>query len=371
MSYRAGMKQCVYFTVAILAVLCGCDEAPPAPVPLRPVRYVTVEPARPDQFRYYSGVARAEVESRLSFKVAGTVTEISVTVGDAVEAGAPIARLNASDYQLQVQQAEAGLTQAAADARNSAATYLRVQQLYENNNASKSELDGARAMAEASAARVRSIEKQFELARKQVEYTQLVAPQAGLISGVPAEVNENVQAGQPIAILSSTEKPEVSISVSEGDIGYLQVGQGALVTLNAIPGGKFSGHITEVGVATARFSTTYPVTIQLDEDDPRVRPGMAAEVRIEFEQTAEQDCFYLPPSAVQEDDRGRFVFVIEGTGDEQGVARRRDVVVGDLGPQGIAVLEGVSAGERVITAGVTRISEGLAVRVPAPEAATP
>jgi RND family efflux transporter MFP subunit len=327
-----------------------------------------VEGTHPDRFRYYSGVTQAEVESRLSFKVPGTVIAVHVAVGDAVEPGTPIAELNGTDYQLQVQQAEAGLTQAAADARNAAATYLRVQQLYENNNASKSEIDGARAMAEASAARVRSIEKQLELARKQVEYTKLAAPQAGLISAVPAEVNENVQAGQPISILTSTDRPEVALSVPDGDIGLIRVGQEASVRLNAVPDATFVGRIAEVGVATSPYSTTYPVTVQLEEDDNRIRPGMAAEVKVEFEMEDDRVRYYVPSTAVQEDDKGRFLYVLEDTGPGEGLAHRRNISVGELTAQGIEIVEGLAPGERVITAGVTRISEGLAVRVPVSQA---
>ena len=111
----------------------------------------------------FSGLAHARIESRLSFRVRGTILRVPVRMGDTVRAGQLIAELDPTVYQVQLQEAQAGLVQAQAEARNAEANYERVRALFENENASLNELDTARAGTESTAALVRSVEKRLEL----------------------------------------------------------------------------------------------------------------------------------------------------------------------------------------------------------------
>ena len=99
----------------------ACAEPPPAEPFVRPVRHVSVGATGHWRSRTFSGVARASAVSSIGFRVAGTIARVTVAVGDRVEAGAPIARLDAEDYSLQVREAEAALRQAEAMAHNAAA----------------------------------------------------------------------------------------------------------------------------------------------------------------------------------------------------------------------------------------------------------
>jgi multidrug efflux pump subunit AcrA (membrane-fusion protein) len=90
---------------------------------------------------------------------------------------------------------------------------------------------------------------------------------------------------------------------------------------------------------------------------------MAAEVGFRFEPPSDRDVIVVPPVAVGEDQLGRFVFIVEPADSGYGVARRRDVRVGELTTDGLEVLDGLSDGDRVVTAGVSRIVDGLRVRI--------
>jgi multidrug efflux pump subunit AcrA (membrane-fusion protein) len=90
---------------------------------------------------------------------------------------------------------------------------------------------------------------------------------------------------------------------------------------------------------------------------------MAAEVIFRFESTREERII-VPSNAVGEDRQGRFVFVVEPAEEGFGIAHRRPVVIGDLTEQGIEILEGLNDGERVVTAGVTKLNDGQQVRLP-------
>jgi RND family efflux transporter MFP subunit len=346
-----------------LAVACS-KEQPTVEELIRPVRYQPVYATGGARERVFSGAAQADVESRLSFKVSGTIQRIYVKVGDRVIKGAPIAEVDPTDYDLQVEDAEASLAQAQSQERNASANYSRVQSLYVNQNASRADLDAALAQKQSAEAQVASVAKKLELARRQRQYTRLSAPATGSIASVEVEANENVSPGQSIVMLTGTGSPEVEIAVPEILIDRVREGDTVTATFNAIPGKEFPATVTEVGVASVGFATTYPVKVRLEEADPRVRPGMAAEVLFEFQATGDRERFIVPPVAVGEDRGGRFVFLVEPIGEGLGVARRTTVTVGQVSSQGLEIVEGLDDGDLLITAGVSRITDGQKVRLP-------
>lgn len=348
---------------SLFFLACGEDEIETQII--RPVRYMPVYATGGSRVRTFSGVAQAGIESRLSFKVSGNVKSIPTRVGDEVKAGELLAQLDAKDYQLQVQQAEAGLAQAEAQERNTSANYERIRLLYENNNASRSDLDAARAANESAKAAMRSAQKQLELARLRVSYTRLTAPVSGSIAAVNVEVNENLQAGQPVVVLTSGAQIEVKLLIPEVLITQIKEGQPVKVAFDAIPDKTFPGTCVEVGVASTGVGTTYPVIVRLDQNEPGIRPGMAASVAINFDSVDERVRFLVPSHSVLEDRSGRFVFIVEPLEGETGFGQihRRPVTIGELTAEGLEIFEGLSEGDLVVTAGVSRISEGQKVRI--------
>ena len=355
------LPHAIAITCAALSFSCG-SEAPQVETPLRPVRTVTVHSSGNARTRTFAGVAQADVESTLSFRVSGNLRRLLVETGDSVEAGQLIAELDPTDYELRMQEAEASLIQAEAQARRAAAEYERVRGLYENRNASRSDLDAARAQSESSEAQIDAAQQRVEQARAQLSYTRLLAPLTGLIGRVPAEVNENVGAGDAIAVLTSGERPEVDVPVPESLIGEIVRGSTVAVTFDALAGREFTALVSEVGVMSTTLATTFPVTVQMRDAEPDIRAGMAAQVRFSFAVDDNRERFVVPAQAVVEDRDGRFVYVVEEGGDGTGTVRRREVSVGELTGEGIEVLEGLRDGEVVVTAGVSQITDGLEVR---------
>ena len=283
----------------------GCaEEAPPEPT-LRPVRTLQVYSTGVERVRSFSGTARAGQESRLSFKVSGTIELLGVKVGNRVRPGQLLARLDPQDYQLQVEDAQASLARVRAETRNAEANYARIRDLYENSNASLNDLDAARAGFESATAGLESGEKKLEQARHRLSYTELKAPTAGAISQVPAEVNENVQPGQIVAVLSSEARPEVEIGMPEVFISRVREGQSVEVTFDALGNRTFGATVTEVAVTSTGLATTFPVKARLDLDEPEILPGMAAEVHFRFEGQGQRELIEVPAFAVGEDRRGR------------------------------------------------------------------
>jgi RND family efflux transporter MFP subunit len=342
---------------------CGADPEPAAPE-LRPVRTATVSEISGGQARTFSGTVRAGVDSLISFRVAGTIEELPVQVGDTVRKGAVIARLDPRDYQIAVQQAEASLAQVRAQARQASADRDRVEALYENDNTSKNELDAARAADESFRAQVRAAESVLEQTRLQLEDTRLRAPRSGAIAEVMVEVNENVAAGHTVVRITGQSRQEVAVAVPEGVISRISRGDPATVSITSLPGETFPATVREVGVASVGTVTTFPVTVQLEEMDRRIRSGMAANAEFQLESGDGEGVLMVPLSAVGEDRDGRFVLLAEPAAEAGlGAVRRRSVTVGEVTADGLEVTGGIAAGERVITAGLSQLSDGQQVRL--------
>lgn len=345
-----------------MLVLAGCDE--PAPIEVtkvRPVRYARAVPQGSMEQRTYSGAARAELETDLSFKVAGTLLSRSASVGDSLVAGAEVASLEDTDYRVRLQESAAGLARARAEVRNAEATYDRTRELYENRNASRSDLDAARAGAESARAQVRASSQQLESARLQLSYTRLTAPQDCSVAEVFAQVNQNLAAGQSVLRVNCGQCAEVVVTVPETDIGRITQGTAVRVTMDAVPDQDLTGVVTEVGVASGA-GTTYPVTVALQERCGAVRSGMAADVIFRFPTSGPLGGIVVPLVAVGEDAQGRFVFVLEPKDEEVvWVAARRAVEVGGPVPNGMLISAGLNEGELIATAGVRRLSDGQQV----------
>ncbi len=352
---------CVLLVAGLLAA-CGEELQEAAPV-LRPVRYETVSTGGLGVERSLAAVVRAGLESRLSFRVSGSLERVSVEVGDRVRRGQILARLDPTDFELGVDQAEASLAQAQASLRRAEADFDRVRALYENQNASKAELDASRANAESAVAQVDAAAKQLEQANQQLGYTSLRAPSDGAIASVPVEVNENVQAGQEICLLISGGRPEVVVPVPEVMISSVERGQLVTVELAALPGQTFEAEVTEVGVAQTGTATTYPVTARFAETPSAIRAGMAAEVKFSWQAAPDDQRVVVPGVAIGEDREGRFVYILQSESDGEGTVSRRGVEIGETSNLGIEVLTGLSAGEMVVTAGVRRLTDGMRVRM--------
>lgn len=335
---------------------------------VRPVRTIKVAESGGAVTRSFTGTARAGDQARLSFKVAGSVREIRVKVGDRVEKGQVIAKLDPVDLALQVQQLDAAIAQAEAFARNARATYDRTRGMYVEDNASHADLDAARASAESAAASASAARKQRAMAAQQLAYASIEATSSGSVVEVLANVGENVAPGQPIATLASEGKPEIVIGVPASLISRVTEGQGAVASFPALGDRDFVATVSEVGVATS-VSSAYPVTVRIDEDSEAIRAGMSAEVTLDFAPTEDRSHLRIPAVALTEDTLGRHVWVVDPQPNGLGTVHRREVQTGELTSEGVDVVDGLFPGDRVVTAGTSRVQDGQVVRLSDPDPA--
>jgi multidrug efflux system membrane fusion protein len=384
-------KMKLYFPLFLLIfALMACNEKVEAPVILiKPVKYQKVGYSNSAQVQTFPGVVKAEYETKLSFKVGGTLNAVRVELGDKVRKGQLIASIDPIDYTIQrdqakaqkegseanVQSAEANVKSAESQLINSRSTFDRVEQLYENNSvaiseyqqakagfaSAKAQYDAAKAQLASAKTQVTTSGKQVQAADNQASYTRLTAPMNGIITAVMVESNEAIGAGNPIAVLSSEGSPEIEVGVPEVLINNFKKGQKVTVEVPSAPDQRFSGKVQKVAFASGN-SPTYPVVVSIDSSK-QIRPGMAANVTFQFgNEQAKAKTLVIPAVSVGEDAKGNFVFLIDESSDKT-IVKKQPITVGKLTSEGFVVTAGLSAGQKIAVAGLQTLLQGQEVKL--------
>ena len=353
-----------YIVIAILFSLLfiACGEEEVTEEIIRPIRYMEITTGEGGSLRVFTGTAKTGIESKLSFKVAGTIKNINVKVGNVVNKGDVIAELDDTDYKIKVQEAEAGLKETESQELNAKNIYNRAKSLYETNSISKSELDAARAQFESTKASVERMKSSLQYAKLQLSYTRLLAPVRGSIAVSNSEINENVQIGETIAILIVGSDMEIALGIPENIINRIKTEMIVSITfpsLNKI----FDGVVSEVSPSIDANSSTYPVSIKILSPTNDVKSGMAANVSFIFEEGSSKGAIVVPIAAVGEDGDGRFVFLVEPDSGNIAIIKKQHIQIGQLTSEGFEVISGLSLNQKVATAGLQSIVDGQKVRL--------
>ena len=412
-----GFLKWIVLAILPAVLMMGCQSESPPEIPVRPVPAMKVGDVSRLAESTFPGRAKATEEVNLAFRVGGPLIARPVNVGNSVEQGALIAKIDPRDFETtlanltsklaqaqsqlkamrvarpeDINKLEAALAAAKAEQVKAKADYTRVQQLYANDNASKAELDQARALRdisreavrgateslrvgrrgartediEAMVASIRAIEAQQKRARDALEDTELRAPFAGYIAQTFVENFQDVLPKQPIVRLLDTSRIEMEISVPESLISLAPYTTEILCRFDAFADRELPAQIKEIGKEASQTTRTYPVTLIMDQpEDIQILPGMAGVVKARAELPANfvGVGVEVPLSAVLVDKNDkRFVWIID---DSARTVSRREVMVGALSPRGIRITQGLQSGEWIATAGVHYLTEGQQV-VPMP-----
>ncbi|MCP4115213.1 MAG: efflux RND transporter periplasmic adaptor subunit [Desulfobacteraceae bacterium] len=348
--------------VATASLLFSCTGAPEEKEAelIRPVRYARVKTAAPESQRTFSGKLRSGTELKLSFRISGILAQIPVKVGDRLKKGNLVAALDDRDAKLKLQELKAAVMAARVKQESSASNLKRVSELYENNNLPLQDYETARSQYAGAKADLNAKSRQLDLQKRQLAYTVLTAPVDGVVSAVHMENDENVSVGTIVAEISSGGKLKISVDVPETYITRIQAGDRVEAKFAVKGDQTFHGTVSEISYVGSAASV-YPVIVILDKEYQGIRPGMPADVTFSFEKKEER--LVVPASSVGQDPDGHYLFVVKPL-EEQGFARvmKTPVTIGNLTDQGFEILEGVAAGDLVVTSGVTRITHEQKVR---------
>lgn len=348
------MSRIVVSALAAAALAAGCAKQEPKTEPVRPVRTVVVGEGDA-QALVLAGEVRARYETRLAFRVPGQLVSRRVDAGATVHAGQPLAQIDTRDLLLAEAAARAQLAQAESAATLADADLRRFGELRAKNFISQAEFDRREASAKQAREQLAAARAQAVQAANQAGYGVLVAPHAGVITGVEAEAGQVVAAGQTILRLARPEEKEVLVAVPENRLEALRRAAEIEVRLWAAPDRTYRGRLRELSPAADPSSRTYSARIAMDNEDAVVSLGMSAEVRARLSGSAAPR---IPLTAVFHRDGAPAVWVVAG---QPASVRLVRVTTGDVAGDLVAVTSGLQAGDVVVTAGVQLLRESQPV----------
>ena len=336
---------------------CSQEKAAPVAEVIRPVKTVEIGEAQTTRQLDYSGSVRARVEMNLGFRVAGKVTERLVDIGQHVNSGDVLARIDASDYELSVKSAEASLDAAERQVETVDLARTRAEQLYTKNFAPKSQLDQARLTYDQAVATRDAARSTLAQAQNQVQYADLKATKDGIVTAVSADVGQVVAAGTPVMTVAVDGEKEVSIAVPEMDIAGFKPGKEVKASFWSDEGLTLDGKVREVAGSADPQSRTFAVRVSLP-DDPRVLLGMTANVQATVGSKAQ--LVSIPLTAMAEKDGKQIVWTVDRSSD---TVHPRPIKVASFTADGVAVADGLKQGDVVVAAGTQFMTENLKVKL--------
>ncbi|MFT7687435.1 MAG: multidrug efflux system membrane fusion protein [Candidatus Azotimanducaceae bacterium] len=350
--------------LALSLLIVACSEELEEEISVRNVRLMTVGITSHDTRRSFNGRAETDRVVNLSFRSTGFITLFDIKLGQQVEKGQLLAELDNVSARLAYEQTVSSLNSAKSVVDTEQSNLKRIQSLYEKGGRSLSEYESAKNAFRTANASYLSAQRSVEIQQEQIRYGKIFSPEGGVIAAVNKEIDENISAGETIAILNAGTDMEIQVGLPESMINQVQELTQVSVSFAAIPGALFNGEVSEVSPSIDRQTATYPIRIRLLESTEQIKSGMAANVNFNFtneSQSAEE--LRVPASAVGEDATGRFVFTVERSSGQTAIVRKRSVEIGELIDSTFVIKSGLQAGDQIITAGVHSVLDGQKVSV--------
>jgi RND family efflux transporter MFP subunit len=350
--------------VAGLAGTFGCSPAKEEKVALpkpRPVNTVVIE--RRDLPLVVNAVGRliANREVVLSAQVSGIVESYSVDTGDPATAEQTLVILDSKDYQLALNEARANLLSAQARYEAAQNAFQRAGQLLPDNVITPEYYEKIEADYKAAQAGVSQAEAVVDIQRRRFEKTVIKAPFDGLVIRRLVETGQNINIGDPVMAIADMRRMRVKIHVNEQDYVHLDHDDTVTVSIEAFPERSFPGQVDRIGVKADPQTNTFEVEVLVANPDLLLKAGLTATVNIVVDTVP--DAILIPQGCVLFRENRKEVFVVT----EDGKASVREVKLGRVEGSSVMILEGVAAGDRLVTTGSQYLKDGDRVTV----AATP
>jgi RND family efflux transporter MFP subunit len=331
-------------------------EASPTPAAQpRPVQVAEVQLAPASGTAAFTGTVRARREVDVAFRASGRVVERLVEVGERVEAGQVLARLDPADLALSLRSAEAELASAEASARQAANDAARSRSLLAAGHVSAAFDDQRQAAARAATERVASVRASLELARNRLSYTTLRAPSAGVVTALLAEAGQVLPEGQPLLRMADPAERELLVRLPESALATLGETT-AEASFWARPGSAIPATLREVAPQADATLRTYAARFALADAPDWVALGMTGTIRLlrETEPVAT-----LPRGALHDRGAGPMVWRVGAGGRIEAVPVR----VTSLRDDSVQVAGSLSPGDQVVALGAQLLDPAQKVRV--------
>ena len=351
---------CLCALAAFVTTLVACSKAEAPLEPLRSVKLITVAGSDLNLGGEYAAEVRARVESRLGFRVGGKLVQRPAEPGQRVAAGQLLALVDAQDFQLAAQAAQAQVSAAQSQRDLAAAEFKRFEALKAQNFISGAELERREASLKAAEAALNQAKAQAQAQGNQAGYSRLTASHAGVITAVEAEVGQVVSAGQPVVRLAHDGPRDAVFAVSESAIMAIRLGQ-SMQAMVLSTGQMVQGTVREMAASADPVTRTYAVKLALAPGVGGALPlGATLNVRAPGLSSAVASAIKLPTSALRQEGQGTAVWVLD---EATMTVNSQAVQLGPVDGNEVVVSSGLKPGQKVVSAGVHVLSPGQKVTV--------
>ncbi len=313
------------------------DESPSVPVEI-------AYPDRGDVYAMYSGTAPVEAlaEATVIARVGGEIRSLIAEEGDVVEEGQELARLDGDRLALELNESRARVEKLKRD-------YQRNVELKEKGLISDGDFDQLKFEMEA-------LEASYNLARLELDYTQIRAPIAGVISERLVRLGNTVAEGDPMFRVTSFDPLVAYLYVPEREYRRIQPGKPVGIQIDALGETPIAASVTRVSPVVDPETGTFKITVEISGQGQRIKPGMFARLGVVYD--TREDVLRIPRSALMDNDDETYVFVVE-----DGVAHRKLVETGYSDRGMVEIVSGLADGEQVVTVGQVGLKEDTKVEV--------
>lgn len=283
-------------------------------------------------------------------ELAGTVREINFESGAVVDKGALLVKLDTSSEEAQLRSLEAQVQWAKVSLDRQSS--LRTNQLVSASDYDSADAAWKQAVANADATRAI------------IEKKTLRAPFAGKLGIRQVNLGQYLDAGKPIVSLQALSPVYADFSLPQQELGKLQTGMRVRVTTDTYPDRRFEGTLLAINPDLDSTTRSIGLRATFENADQALRPGMFAKIEVLLPQ--ERDVLVIPAMSVLSAPYGDSVYVIEQApqtvGQKPGLTVRQQFIrTGEARGDLITVESGLKPGDKVVSAGVFKLRNGMAV----------
>ncbi|MCW8885962.1 MAG: efflux RND transporter periplasmic adaptor subunit [Motiliproteus sp.] len=355
-SFKSNLPATIFIGLLMTTLLSGCEEEQVSkPEVIRPVKTTLVEEPLQIKSRTFPGKVEASEKVELAFQVAGALTKLPVKTGQQVKKGTLLAQLDTRDYRSDLKSAEAKYKRAKAD-------FGRAAEIFKRKLISAADVDRLRAERDVAAANV-------EKARKAFKDTTLKAPFDGVVASLYVDNFQDVEAKQEILSLQDNSSLDITIQVPEKLIvqgrSRDRTDEFKIVAqVETIPDKYFPMTIKEFSTQADQDTQTFKYVMTMPSPEKiNVLPGMSVNVIVTppADMVVENTMIQVPATAVFADPNGsdqQFAWIYS-----DGAVQKQAISIGSLRGEQVEIKEGLSPGQRIVTAGVHYLQPGQKVRL--------
>jgi RND family efflux transporter MFP subunit len=335
---------------------CKPDSKADAPE-VRPVRTVIAAKGEARETVVLTGHVQAQDEPALAFRIGGRMIERPVNVGDRVEAGQVLAKLDPESELSALRSAEAALTAAQGQLTYARGDFERQRQLLANGHTPRARFDQSQNALQNAQSQVDNAEAQLQIARDRVGWTTLTADAAGTVTARGAEPGEVVQAGQMIVRLARQDGRDAVFDVPAQLLRSAPSDAQITVRLTDDPSVMATGRVREVAPQADPVTRTFEVKVGLSDPPEVMRLGATVTGSVKLDS---EPVIAIPASALTELNRQPAVWIVDPKGLTVSL---RNVELLRHDPGTVVIAQGLDTGDVVVTAGIQALHPGQKVRL--------